>query len=179
MFQQFDFTQYNPESSTIIIAFIALILSFCSTILALWSVWLQRKHNHVSVRPIAASILANYIDNLAVKIKNNGLGPLIIKKFFVQKGNNILGDNLIDLMPQNPENVPWRDFAKGINSHILSPGEELCILELKTEEISEEFIEFRNEVRMTLAPLSIKIEYENIYEERQPEYKENLYWFGS
>jgi hypothetical protein len=68
-----------------IIAGLALIVSCISTILALRAVALQREHNRISVKPLPDIILADYEDEIAVRIHNHGLGPMMIDKLEVLK----------------------------------------------------------------------------------------------
>jgi len=165
-----DFILKNPDNVAVLIAGLALILSFLSTILTLCSVWLQRIHNRVSVRPIAESTFSDFEDHLAVKIRNNGLGPLIIKKFEICRENKIIADNLIELMPSQAETISWKNFVMSINNRVLIPGEELCILDLVGDQNNREFTEFRDKVRKALAPLIIRIHYKSIYNENRPSY---------
>jgi hypothetical protein len=172
--QILEFIVNNPDKAAIIIAGLALILSFVSTILALWSVLLQRIHNRVSVRPIIDHYFTVADNHLCVAIKNNGLGPLIIVKFDVYKDNKIISNNLMDLLPLPTEQFHYKKNIPELINSVLSPDEELRIFEFDAEYYTKEYVEFRNKVWKILAPLSIQIHYKSIYKENQPIFKASL-----
>ena len=178
MYQLYDFVVNNKETFAVIIAGLALILSFSSTILTLFSVSLQRKHNRVSVKPLVICDITDSLNQVSVKIQNNGLGPLIIKKFEVFENNKYLNDNLIELMPESLETVFWGDFVQKINNRVIRQGEELTILQLSGSVSSPTFINFRDVIRRTLSRFTIRIHYESLYKEKQPIYERNLLWFS-
>ena len=62
-----------------LIATIALGVSFLSIIIGFYGLWLQRKHNQLSVRPIGIITLSDYENRLAIKVKNAGMGTMILK----------------------------------------------------------------------------------------------------
>jgi hypothetical protein len=50
----------DPENLNNIIAGVAVGVSFLSTLLALWAVYLQREHNRVSVKPLPDLVFGDY-----------------------------------------------------------------------------------------------------------------------
>ena len=63
------------------------IIAACALSLTIWQAIVQRKHNRISVRPHLTRATDTSWNNgdacLKVSIKNNGLGPAIIKDFKV------------------------------------------------------------------------------------------------
>lgn len=168
----------NPENLNNIIASIAVGVSFLSTLLALWAVYLQREHNRVSVRPLPDLIFGDYENQIIVEIHNNGLGPMILVGVEILKDNTVLADNLIDLMPSLPKGMRWDDFVKNLKNRVLAPGEEKTLIELSGNEKSKTFVNFRDKVRETLAPLTVKVYYKGIYDKKSRIFEQSLDWFG-
>lgn len=72
------------------IAGIALIVSICSIILGVIALAIQRDHNRKSVKPICSILRSDYEDRISVRIKNAGVGPLIVEKISVINGSDSL-----------------------------------------------------------------------------------------
>ena len=66
----------NP---TDFIAALALVTSIASIIIGFWGLWIQRKHNILSVKPIAAIGINDIANQIEITVVNNGTGPLIVK----------------------------------------------------------------------------------------------------
>ena len=161
-----------------IIAGLALIASCISTILAIRAVALQREHNRISVKPLPDIILADYEDEIAVRIHNHGLGPMIIDKLEVLADKVVLADNIIDLMPTPPKDIFWDDFIKILAGRILAPGEEKVLIKLSDDSENKVFEDFRDEVRKKLAPLIVRVQYKGVYDKKTSSHERSLDWFG-
>ena len=172
--------KWIKENSEVIIAITALcaiIISFMSIILTLISLFLQRKHNRKSVKPIGNIAISDYENLISVEIFNRGSGPLIIKEFTAEY-RNIIKNNLISLMPFLPENVSWSTFFDELNEFSILPGESINLLEFKPdlENIAE--VNFRNEVRKVLSEIKVTLKYSDIYDCLMPIKVKKLSWFG-
>jgi len=66
----------NPSN---LIAFCALFVSVLSIALTIITLWIQRKHDRLSVKPIAHIHVNNLRGELSIRVNNSGLGPMIIK----------------------------------------------------------------------------------------------------
>lgn len=168
----------DPENLNNIIASIAVGVSFLSTLLALWAVYLQREHNRVSVKPLPDLIFGDYENEIVVEIHNNGLGPMILVRVEILNNNTVLADNLIDLMPDLPKGMDWDDFVKNLKDRVLAPGEEKTLVELSGSEKNKTFVNFRDKVRKALAPLTVKVYYKGIYDKNVLTFEKSLDWFG-
>lgn len=168
----------DPENLNNIIAGIAVGVSFLSTLLALWAVYLQRQHNLISVRPMPDIIFGDYEDEIKVGLHNHGLGPMILVRVEILKNQNVVADNLIDLMPDQPRGVFWEDFVKKLKDRILAPGEEKMLIKLSGNSNNRSFIKFRDNVRQELAPLVIRVSYKGIYDKEVLVCEKSLDWFG-
>jgi hypothetical protein len=168
----------KPELLSNLIASLALIVSCVSTILALRAVSLQREHNRISVKPLPDIILADYESEIAVKVHNHGLGPMIIEKLEILKGENTVADNLIDLMPSPPNDIIWDDFIKILAGRILAPGDEKVLIKLSGDSEDQKFVKYRDKARQALAPLVVKFYYKGVYDKKVLSHERSLVWFG-
>lgn len=153
-----EFINENVDAIALVVAAIALILT-------VWSVWVQRDHNKKSLRPYPDIGVANYENYLSVSFHNKGLGPLIITKVNIYKGQNLLGNNLVDLMPDLPKGITWSDYIQRIEGRVLAPGEEKVLLELKGDDKKTNFKNARKLIRQSLKDLKVQIYYKGIYED--------------
>ena len=163
----------------LLIATIAVFISFMSIVIGGLSLKIQRTHNRKTVKPIGNIILSDYENLLAVNIKNTGVGPLIIKSLKVYNDSGESKINIIDWMPEHPDNLPWTSFFANATDFVLPPGQSLNIIELKTNtDISNTFAEFRDQVRKALCGLTIELTYKDIYDKQMPTNQRDLEWFG-
>jgi hypothetical protein len=166
----------DPE---LLIAAIAVFISFVSILIGAVSLSIQRTHNRKSVKPIANIILSDYENHISVNIANNGVGPLIIKTLNVtnQAGESKL--NIIGWMPKHPDDLPWTSFAADITDFVIAPGDRLNLIDLKTtDEITSTFAAFRDHTRMALSNLKIELSYTDVYDSNLPSKVRALEWFG-
>lgn len=159
------------------VAFLALFVSGLSVWISVWSARAQRKHNELSVRPLAEVMVADYENSLRVKLRNNGTGPMIIKAVIVSDGATTK-DCLIDWMPNLPGGRLWNTFTYALQNRTLQPGAEIVLLELTEHDGERNFSRCLDLVRKTLAPLTVNVEYTDIYESVMRPSRKPLTWFG-
>lgn len=161
-----------------LVAILALIISSISVFISIKTLSIQRKHNELSVRPFAEVEFGDYENSLYVKIKNNGTGPMIIDKVTFSHGANTYS-TLIGQMPSLPKEGSWTTFTGELQDRMILPGREITILEL-TENFNKnwDFAKHRERVRAALSPLSVNINYSDIYENKLGPYHRNFSWFG-
>ena len=158
-------------------AFLALLVSAISVGISVWAVRSERRHNALSVRPLAEVTVADYDDCLRVKLRNHGVGPMLIAAVTVSDGKNA-HCSLIEWMPQLPRDRPWNNFAGNTAGRALSPGSEIVLLELAEHEGEHGFAACRDLVRAALAPLTVNVEYTDVYNTTMPPHRKSLVWFG-
>lgn len=158
-------------------AFLALVVSGISVWISIWAAQSQRKHNELSVRPLAEVTVADYEDSLRVKLRNHGIGPMIVTAITVSDGRDAR-PTLLEWMPDLPDSRPWSNFTDEVRDRTLAPGSEMILLELTEYEGEEGFHECRDAVRAALAPLTVNVEYTNIYNTIMPPRRKSLSWFG-
>ncbi len=166
----------DPE---LLIAAVAVFISFLSILIGALSLRMQRSHNRKSVKPIGNILFSDYENLIAVNIKNTGIGPLIIKKLEVTNSSKSPRNNIIDWMPQHPKDLTWSNFLSIGTNFVIPPNQSLNIIELKTgQNISKTFAEFRDEIRKVLSDLTIELVYVDLYNKKQPVNRKELRWFG-
>jgi hypothetical protein len=172
--------QYLQQNKDIIQAFTSLLaisIGFLSIILTYLTLQMNRKHQRLSVKPIADITPHDFAENISVTLDNKGNGPLIIKTFRATKNHNSTS-NLIDWMPALPNNLSWFTFQKNFEGTALRPGESLVLIKLKINKKNKQEIKFRDDVRRSLSELEVELEYSDIYGAQMcfPKYK--LSWFA-
>lgn len=136
---------------------IALFVASISVILSVIFGILQQQHNKNSVRPFASICFSDFEDYMEVTIKNSGTGPMVIKEVKVKnESKEEEANDLISLMP--PINQLWSNYETEFKNMVLACNDSLTMLALipNNEEI-------KNKVRKALSPLTISIEYEDVY----------------
>lgn len=158
-------------------AFLALLVSGISVAISVWAARSQRQHNELSVRPLAEITLADYENSLRVKLCNHGTGPMIVTAVTVSDGTVML-PTLLQCMPDLPEGRHWTNFTDQVRDRTIAPGGELVLLELTEVEGELDFASCRDPVRRALAPLTVNVEYTNVYNTVMPPRRKALSWFG-
>lgn len=147
-------------------------------LLAVYTAYLQRRHNFKSLTPIAQIRFYDYEDCIAVRIGNAGLGPMTLESFVATDGNTTK-HNLIGWMPEHPESVLWDTYYEDLKGVTILPNEEIVVLKLdQAEQGSNEFVGFRDDVRKALSQLRAVVAYRDIYGRAMPETSRPLDWFG-
>jgi len=155
-----------------VIAILALFISFLSIIVGAFTLWIQHRHNRLSVRPICVISLADYENRITIKIKNAGMGSMIIKSILTSDNHGTKKEYPIDWMPVG---ITWAGFRRGLKKHAIKEGGEIILLEYIPKEKSDLN---KTQIRSTLQDLTITVTYEDIYGVEQPIESRKLEWFG-
>lgn len=138
---------------TILISVLALLLT--------WGQWhLQRVHNVKSVKPLGQIDLWDRQNLIYVYVRNNGLGPLIIDRLTFREGDTRYSriDECLDLDPKSYMHIYVDDSVK----RIILPNSHFIIFEASFEGNEREM----NHVRRQLAPIRLKVEGRDIYDNK-------------
>lgn len=146
---------------------VGAILAF---IVAVFALWAQRKHNRLSVRPLAAVTCNDLKDEIIVTLTNNGTGPLIINKLRIVRDGKVLGDALY---LQLPGWMTFRWYVGPVDGRSIAVGKSIDLLIY--DDLSDAF---REEARAILSGLEVQVNYSDIYKKRQPVYARSLKWLG-
>ncbi len=158
-------------------AFLALFVSCVSVWISISSARSQRRHNELSVRPLAEVTVADYENSLRVKLRNNGSGPMIGLAVTVSDGVNA-HESLIEWMPALPQGRPWNTFTHALRRRTLQAGADIILLELTEYDEEANFSVYRDRVRAALAQLTVNVEYTDIYDTVMRPCRKFLSWFG-
>jgi hypothetical protein len=158
-------------------AFFALVVSGISVGISVWAVKSERRHSQLSVRPLAEVDVADYENSLKIRLCNHGIGPMIIKGVTVSDGKDAKS-SVLDWMPELPNDHGWTTFSDDMLGRTLAPGSEIVLIELTEYEGEEEFASYRDLIRPALAPLTVNVEYTDIYNTAMKPTIKKLSWFG-
>jgi hypothetical protein len=114
---------------------------------------------------------------LFVKLKNNGIGPLLVTRFIASNGNENRKD-IISWMPDLPEGMFWSTFCSTLDGACIAPDGEIVLIKLTGDPEDKTFAATRDEVRKAFSKLTIRLEYTDIYNRKMPEKERNLSWFS-
>ena len=159
-------------------ALLGLVVSAIAVGISIWAVRSQRTHNELSVRPLAEVTVADYENSLRVKLCNNGTGPMIVTNVAVSDGSSGAKPCIVEWMPKLPNKRPWTTFSNDLRDRTIQAGSEIVLIELIQYEGERNFSRLRDKVRAALAPLTVSVEYTDIYSKAMPIRVKDLSWFG-
>jgi len=153
-----------------LIAFFAFIVALCSFVLTVATLHWQRKHDRLMILPLPNSNAINLGCELALILKNDGIGPLVIKsvKFTLDKIEE--NPNWIDWPPtydvvQKNDNITVRytDFPENVTI-IQEKSVRLLFCEIDPAPEHKELRTELNKIRRDLRKIKgIRIEYSDVY----------------
>jgi len=177
MGEMMDWISKNDGSIAAICAVLALLVSVVAIFLTNRTLNSQHDHNRLSVKPVPKFGIGDYEDRVFVSLKNVGLGPLKVTKFWSLNGNIESKKPLIDLMPELSGNYSWSDFKGNIEGGVIPQNESLMLVELRGNPNDKTFVENRDKVRKVLGGFTVLVNYTDLYEKDIKFYMETLEWF--
>jgi hypothetical protein len=174
-----EFLTANDKLVTAWTAIAALLVSSLSIILAVVNTAIQRRHNRKSVQPIGHISVGDYEGQIFVRLRNNGIGPMIVKDLVVTNRNN--GEtkgSIIDFMPTLPDDCQWSTFVRDMKGRAISANDHVTLIMLEGEADDRRFGLVRKIVRESISPLSISAAYQDIYGKELGSARRDLNWFG-
>lgn len=172
IFSKIDFIQICSIITPIVAVFVAII-----TYLS------QKKHNENSVIPILDIVFGDYVNDIYVKVVNNGVGPATIKcvSCFSKEGEE---DNLVGLVKIHNnirrngemteiELVTYNGFVNDIEGKTIPPNGSITFLRLETENAGN-----MAELRNCLKDIEINVNYTDIYSKKRWNSRRPLSFFG-
>ncbi len=130
-------------------------------------------HNEKSLKPLGQIDLPDYKKQVAVHIRNNGLGPLILDRLtFIKDDQQYTSiDNCLDLDPRSYMRMAISDTVK----RVVLPNAHLVVFETQFEDHEGE-IEI-DQARMQLASITLKVEGRDIYDNKVT-LERSFQWFA-
>ena len=160
-----------------VIAIFALFVSVFSASVAVLMGARQWKHMKLSVRPIAAVTTADSENRIGVFIRNNGLGPMLVRTLRVTDGA-VTHERVVDHMPSLPAGIGWTKAHSSIDGFWLQVGKRFRLLLLEGYPDNKEFERARDNVRKKLSSLVIHVRYEDLYGQKMYTLEKKLSCFG-
>lgn len=164
----------SPE---ILQSWLALIVATVSIGIAFYGVKLQHRNILLSVRPLPYISCADYENLLWVKIRNDGVGPLLIKAVHFNREEAI--DEFADLvsyMPKLPPGLFWSKFSSGL-VRTVPLGGDLPLLEFALDPAKPTQARFRDRCRAELQRIEVIVEYTDMHGSAFVPVSRNLDWF--
>ena len=159
-------------------SFFAALTAIVSIALTVLSVRAQAKHNRISIKPVGIFPIADYENEITLKLRNNGLGPLLVKDFEITSAGKVLETkNLVELMPKLPQGIYWDTFSRISPGQVVSSQGERVILSLTLEPEEQLALAHANDVRRRLGGLTLKCRYSDLYEKEVQTIESDLTWF--
>lgn len=170
-------TNAVAAAASAISAALAVVMSALALYVSYITLKHQQKHNVLSVRPIPIVTVADFEGSIRVKVRNHGSGPLLIKRVQVRDDTN-MKESLVEWMPELPSGLHWANFVGPVFDRSVLPGSEIMLIELNGEFEDLTFRSACGAIRDALAPLTVLVEYTDIYESTFKHYVKDLSWFG-
>jgi hypothetical protein len=166
----------NKDIITSWTATLAAIASTVSIVIAIISMKLQRTHYRKTLLPIGSLSLGDYENELFVRLRNDGAGPMIVDDVSVHRigKDEKVGSALIDFMPAG---LSWNTFVKDIRGRAFAPGKHIDLVAIDGDDQDSQFANARRQVREALSTLSVGVYYQSVYGDKKV-VKRSLDWFG-
>lgn len=133
---------------------ISIIISMLALLATFYQLHLQRVHNEKSLKPLGQIDLPDHKKKLAVHIRNNGLGPLIIDRLTFIKGGAIYSsiEDCLELDPKTYMHISAGNSTK----RIILPNSYLAVFEKNFGDHADETQ--IDKVRKQLSLIALKVE---------------------
>ena len=160
-----------------IVAICALFVSIVSLATSIYFSWCARDHNRRSVTPLPFVLQSDFEDRIAVAIRNNGTGPMILHSVQAKIPPDDRSGHLIDLIPVPPPGLLFSNFNKIHQTRAIRPGDQVDLIDLPVHVGDPIAVAYRDELRKTLGHTTLELTYTDIYDTNFPVYAIKLGWF--
>lgn len=162
-----------------IISSLALSVSTLTGFVIYRTFALQRTHNQKSLKPYLYVAPYDYENCLKVFIKNEGVGPAVVKKIKVQRNEYEAKTCIYKWLPSKlPGKMVYAEYFTRSGDFVLKQGGCEAMLEIRLDPQNLEEVEEREKIRGILRELTVIIEYEDVYENTMPIYTRSLNLFA-
>jgi hypothetical protein len=165
-------------SLEILQSWLALVVAAVSIGIAFYGVKLQRQNNLMSVRPLPYISCADYEDLLWVKMRNDGVGPLLVRNilFTKEEGPGEFA-NLVQYLPPLPDGLHWSKLSKDY-VRTVPVGSDLPLIEVSIDPANPAHVKFREACRKSLSQIEIAVDYTDMHGSSFEPVSRDLDWFG-
>jgi hypothetical protein len=199
--------QYR-DAVEMIVPILALVISFLSIVLTVFSAWAQQRHFRMTMTPIPFIRLSDYENLIAVELVNGGYGTFVIDTVLVtpdaakarraRKVGKVASlprqlhvprfrgrlagagefDSLIDCVEDEIRVRRWDEFLQMYEERPVRASEVLTLLQLSKSDGDDGFELERRAVRRRLAPYFVVVTGRDANGRRVRAAVRSLDWFG-
>lgn len=167
----------HPDLANALATVFSALTALFALGVSVWALRVQRRHNRISVRPIPEVSMVDGVNSISVTLRNNGVGPLVIRRMRVTKGNESR-ENIIDWMNEYMPEMDWTNFASIPPDRTISQNDEVTLIELTEEPDEQGFVTIRDMARTKLSQLVVTVEYTDVYGTDFPPCVRSLDWYA-
>ena len=138
-----------------IVEICSVVIAACALFVSVFTAYIQKKHDRISILPICFIVEKCHEGNLAVLIRNLGLGAMTIDKAMMTRGEEVHG-NLIEMMPKVKQK--WEGFSLEIEGRTILPTQEIVLIAINPKSES-----IRQAVKDALTGVEVSISFHDVY----------------
>ncbi|MCA0906278.1 hypothetical protein LCM27_07705 [Ruegeria marisrubri] len=169
----------NPDTLAALAGFGASLTALIAIALTIYSLAIQRRHNRLSVRPIASIGYVDLQSEISVWVKNFGIGPMKIEEITARcEESGDIKPTIIEHMLAKGIGGHWTHFSGNLEGRTMPTGGTWHLLKLKGDALDPDFCAKRDSVRRALLSLELRITYSDVYGKVIGTEVRNLAWFG-
>ncbi|RDB07816.1 hypothetical protein DVG78_01815 [Runella aurantiaca] len=151
----------------------SIIISTLALLATFYQLYLQRVHNEKSLKPLGQIDVVDHRSRIYIYIRNNGMGPMIIDRLTFTKAEQQYTnlEDCLELDRRSYMSISTGDKLK----RVVLPNAHLIVFETQFEDHEDEAE--KDTVRKQLAPISLKAECRDIYDNKII-FERTLEWFS-
>lgn len=150
----------------------SIVIAITALAVTLWQAHIARKHNRLSLAPNLIVHTDTGTNCCSFTLENNGLGPAVIKEFYLVVGDNEIPAANYDAQKKAMKmlKVPlhYSSYFVSIGEHI-APGKRIELLDIETGQQGD--VEFF--VKKLKQNLKYKVVYTSMYQDKDYKYLGN------
>jgi hypothetical protein len=159
---------------------VAIIIALIALAFSIWTFFVQRKHNILSVKPVLVLRHEWSGNSRSIHVKNCGLGLAIISKIILRNNGNVIPfqtcEDIIEIADAFFHDGGFYSQGEVIDNNIIEKAVEINILTLLFHE-DHDYIEARERIFNFLKNTTLTIKYKSLHE-KDYEFKTDLYSFN-
>jgi len=171
--------EFVKEHWEVILGASAFCVSISATAIAFYSMWFQRQHNYKSLKPYIYIAPFDYENRIVINMANEGVGPAIVKEIRVKNSQGQVRSSVFKWLPRKlPGDMNYKEYWTNPGGFVLKSGAEKCMLEIPIDTSIPSQVKTREEIRSILKELTITVDFEDVYSNKQSTYERKLNLFA-
>lgn len=164
------FGEYMNVILTPLIALIGIMVTFSLNYLSQKNIEKQR----MLQRPLLFLRRLDFENKIELELQNKGLGPAVVTSLTLTDFNGKVNKGIYESI--QGINLTSDTFTGDMTGLVLSANENKTLFKLTDS--CPNFENVKIQIRERFSDLELVVNYKDIYEEKMPEYKCNLKWYG-